>query len=81
MKVKMKLSIPGSEDGVTVKMYHAGEVYEMGEALATVFLSEGYAEEITDSVEEKALGASPENKMMGSPANKEEKEDVKKRNR
>lgn len=74
MKLKMKVTVPGSEDGITVKIYSEGQIYDIRESLATVFLSENLAEEVSEEVvEEKAEEAAPENKMMDYPANKSEK--------
>lgn len=43
MRVKMITTTPGSEDGVTVKRFIAGEAYEMEVSLADVFVRIGVA--------------------------------------
>lgn len=38
MRVIMTKSMPGSEDGIHITRYEAGEEYDMGEALAQAFI-------------------------------------------
>ena len=50
MKIRMLSTQRGADDGVTVRTYEAGHVYELAETergldLALVFLREGWAEE------------------------------------
>jgi len=61
MKVKMLKSALGSENGIEVKEYQAGEVYEVSESLAKDFLSLKVAEA---AKEEKAVEEAPKNKAI-----------------
>lgn len=45
MKLTMKQTIMGSPDGNEVREYMAGEVYDVPESLAGVFLAEDWAAE------------------------------------
>lgn len=45
MKIKKIESRRGSEDGFTVKRYHAGGVYEVAHSLAASFIRNGWAVE------------------------------------
>lgn len=66
MRVRMNVSSSGSEDGVQIRMYEKGKEYELRDKLANIFISQGYASEIS-SPEEKAMGNAPENKMATEP--------------
>jgi len=46
MKIKMLTTKKGSTDGITVNEYKAGEIYEIPTGLASIFLCEGWAEEV-----------------------------------
>lgn len=50
--VRMKTTKSGSEDGLTAKLFGAGERYMMAEGLADLFIKEGSAERVTEKVEE-----------------------------
>lgn len=64
MRIRMKETRPGSEDGVVVTSYQAGRVYDVGEELGRVFVAEGWAEEVKArrGRANKARKAAPENK-------------------
>jgi len=44
MKVRMLKESQGSPDGIQVKTYKVGEIYDLPESLASVFLKLGWAE-------------------------------------
>lgn len=46
VKIKMLVTHKGSPDGITVNEYKAGEIYEIPTGLASIFLCEGWAEEV-----------------------------------
>ena len=46
IKIRMLRTKKGSPDGIRINEYQEGEVYELSGSLATVFLGEGWAEEI-----------------------------------
>lgn len=54
MIIKMKESRRGSEDGFTVKRYHAAGIYDVADSLARDFLRKGYAVEAREIVGEQA---------------------------
>ena len=66
MHIRMLRKANGSPHGHDGFIYEAGEFYTpetdppMTEALARIFLREGWATEVTY----KAMGAAPENKML-----------------
>ena len=62
-KIVMKITTPGSSDGITVNNYVAGRKYPVGDALAKAFISMGVAEY---AKEEKFVRIAPENKMVES---------------
>lgn len=65
MKVKMLKTTKGAEDGITIKEYHAGTVYDMQEKLAKVFVNTlNVAVFVAEEVQQmtKGLSAAPENK-------------------
>lgn len=63
MKLKIKKTFKGAEDGCTVREYRAGETYEIKGDLAKVALANDWAH--------KARGAAPDNKAKtASPDNK-----------
>lgn len=82
MLVTMLKDKTGSENGVKINSYSKGVTYDLGDDLARSFLGEGSAvsgsiepkvggELVVESQEEqKALDASPENKMLDEPENK-----------
>jgi len=45
MKVRMLQTMKGSPDGIQVKEYQAGEVYDLPPSLASVFLREKWAKQ------------------------------------
>jgi hypothetical protein len=67
MNIKMLKSERGSVDGIIVQNFKEGEMYDLPSSLAEVFVKDmGVAEYTTDEpiqVEQKAMGAAPENKM------------------
>jgi hypothetical protein len=69
MKLKMKKTMPGSPDGITVNLYKKDEIYDIPESLATVFLDNDLAEKasitakIVEPEKPKSVSSSPENKM------------------
>ena len=48
MKIEVVKTMAGSPDGVTHKIYLAGETYEMPEALGAVFVREKWGKDQTD---------------------------------
>lgn len=57
----------GSPDGIQVFQYQAGQVYEIPEDLAVIFLTQGWAEEdkTLDGIEEtKSSGSASEEKTI-----------------
>ncbi len=76
-KIKMLRSIAGSEDGIHVDNYKAGEEYVVGDSLANSFISIRAAEEVIETKaetvpENKAEEAAPENKTEAKPLSKKE---------
>ncbi len=45
MKIRMKETRRGSEDGFTVKRYHAGSIHDLADSLARSFIRNGWAVE------------------------------------
>ena len=73
MKVRMLKSLPGSEDGIHVQDYVAGEEYEMGEALAGAFMGCGAAvavEVVAPQLSEDANQSAKTKKSKGPSENK-----------
>jgi len=78
MKVKMKLTVKGSPDHITVVEYQKGKVYDLPEDLADAFLKAKFAEkyeeveEVKEVKEEvKAKEVAPKNKAIeAAPENK-----------
>ncbi len=72
MKIKMLSTQKGSIDGITLATYVADSVHDLSASkgereLATVFVREGWAVEVqldAPVVEQKAIEAAPENKML-----------------
>jgi hypothetical protein len=69
MKIRMKERRTGSDDNerAIVRVFEAGEEYDLGEDLAGVFLREGWAEKVGPKVEKRSLGDAPENKASAGP--------------
>ena len=68
MKVKMKRTSYGSPDGIRVAEYKKGEMYDLRETLAAIFLKEGWAVKAGKaSRRTKDQGAAPENKSAKPP--------------
>lgn len=68
VKIKMLKSSRGSEDGIKVKDFKAGEIYLVVESLADVFVGQLH---IAEYFVEKKSCSTPENKMISSsPSNK-----------
>lgn len=66
MKIKMLKNERGSQDGLYIQNFVEGEIYDIVQDLASVFVDVmKVAEYVKDEpiVEQKAMGASPENKM------------------
>ena len=53
MRIKMRETRLGSENGYDVFLYQKGQIYDVGESLATSFLNANFAE--------KARGRKPKN--------------------
>lgn len=74
IQIRMTKTMPGSDDGITVKTYEQGQSYEMGDDLGGVFIREGWGHEEdpdADDPEVKNAGAAPANKNAGpAPYNK-----------
>ncbi len=63
MKLKMNCTSYGSPDGVQVEEYKKGEIYNVRETLAVIFLQEGWAVKVEKAPRKtKDQGAAPENK-------------------
>ncbi len=62
MRIRMKTTMDGCEDGFTVRTYVAGEEYEVAELLAQSFIAGGDAEPVEEKPARKAHRAAPENK-------------------
>lgn len=60
MKIKMLETTPGSPDGITLKIYEKGNVYDLNDDLANCFFEMG----VCELHEEKAIEAAPENKAV-----------------
>ncbi len=71
VKVKMLRTQPGCPDGITQKLYEAGQEYSTSSNLARIFCEIGAAEEVSA----KMVRESPKNKDMG-PAPKDKKKAV-----
>ena len=80
VKIKMLQSALGADNHIDSKMYNKGQVYEVSESLAQVFIKGKLADlaqetpaiiGLADPPEEKALSAAPENKAhKQAPKNK-----------
>ena len=66
MRILVTKTTRAAPDGVTVRSYRAGEIAEMPEDLARVFLREGWGRE-ADGTANKALDGAPENKTPPNP--------------
>ena len=65
MRIKMKSTRYGSADGVQVDEYKKGEIYELRETLAAIFLKEGWAVRADKTPRRtKDQGTAPENKTV-----------------
>lgn len=72
MRIRMKKTVDGSIDGVTVRTFHAGKEYDIEGPLLDVFIAEKLAEKAPVSEkpstkrkaapEKKAVRKAPENK-------------------
>jgi len=65
MKVRMVSTQKGSPNGIAIKLYTKGKVYDVPDELGKVFLQESWAEKLRDvekKTVKKALKAAPENK-------------------
>lgn len=61
-KVTMLKTALGSEDGIKVNTYQAGESYEIGDKLADVFVSHMRVAALTEEM--KSIPQAPENKSF-----------------
>lgn len=75
MFIRMLGTHPGSPNGIEVRDYFAGEVYDVPASLGKAFVADlGWAEPFSPShealpiVETAMLGAAPENKQSKVPA-------------
>lgn len=67
-KILMKVTTPGSPDGIKINNYVVDREYDIKDTLAKAFISMGVAEYVR---EEKFVRIAPENKMVeSSPDNK-----------
>ena len=57
MKIKMKETALGADDGFTVKTYEAGKEYEVGQSLGCAFVSDGMAVEFGNKPQTKPAPA------------------------
>ena len=62
MRLQMLSTQRGSPNGYDVKTFYEGEVYDVSESLARVFVEQKWAKK---APENKDLGSAPENKMAG----------------
>ncbi len=64
LKVKMKEDNEGAPDGIEVKEYKKGEVYDLPESLAKPWIKQGIAEKpkAKKAPDNKAIKEAPENK-------------------
>jgi len=62
MRIKMLTTQNGSPDGVSVRQYREGQVYEVPEALGRVFVRHRWASRVVPARRGKDAGAAPENK-------------------
>ncbi len=74
MRVRMKKRASGSDDRVSTRVFEAGQEYEIGEELATVFLREGWAEGLEipkpEPLEERAVEPPEDKAISAAPSNK-----------
>lgn len=70
MKLKMLSSQNGSSDGFNVVRYAKGEVYDLPDSLAEVFLKQRWARRVPAGRGVKDAGAAPENKARSSTRGK-----------
>jgi len=76
MRIKILKHCQGSQTGVIVEKFAPGMVVSIADNLATVFISQGWAEETklersVPVVEERAIISAPENKALDpAPENK-----------
>jgi len=75
-KIKMGVTTQGSNDGITIHRFLAGQEYVVSEGLAKNFVDD---QEIATRVkiERKAVVAAPENKALGNAPNNKDKDDEK----
>ena len=84
MRIKMLRTTEGSPNGISVRSYSEGEIYDLPETLARVFIHDmNVAEEIpyvptpkkveVPTRDEKALTGAPNNKMETGQDNKGKK--------
>lgn len=65
MKVKMIKSEKGAEDGIHVKTFESGVIYDIVEKLAKIFVNTlGVAVFVQDEPAVKSMSAAPENKAV-----------------
>lgn len=90
MKIKMKQSTPASPDGIIVKLYKEGEIYEVNKDLGEVLVEQmGVAEKVvfgsvseivklkqedSKKVDNKAVKNAPQNKSANPKENKKDDE-------
>lgn len=48
MRIRMRESCRGTEDGYVLRMFRAGEIYDVRDCLACRLLHEGRAEQVAD---------------------------------
>ncbi len=69
MQIKMLKTAQGSDNGLVVNDYAEGEVYEVGEALARVFLDARFAEEVVGEAaqgEQADAGEAPDGQDLAA---------------
>jgi len=90
MKIKMLSTKPGSENGIKVNIYREGEIYNVSEKLGNIFLQMKCAiklVEVIDNepeqeivIEKKKIDEAPNNKMIDSENNIQNKKIKKNKN-
>ncbi len=71
MKIEMHSEQTGSENGIHVKTFHKGEIYEIEDSLGNAFVNMAVAKKIEVESEMLSVDESePEVKMQESPENK-----------
>lgn len=77
MKVKMLKTVKGSEDGIRIKSYHSGLIYDISENLTLDFISLGAVELIAECENHSSKMEEDFNNkaILGAPKNKRGKKE------